>query len=117
MSAALSVSEKTGLARIRELADSQAPAAIKTLASLMKSRKVTPACRVSAAKAILEFAHGRPAHSSPLVGDGGGLTINILKLARKLDTHHKVIDVTPAEAQAAADNILNEVEAAIADGD
>jgi hypothetical protein len=67
---------------LAELAQSHTADAIKTLVTVMKSRKSAANAKVSAATRLLEFAHGRAAQSVNHTGQQqGGLTINILRMS------------------------------------
>lgn len=48
---------------LKELAKAHTPAAIRTLAEIMKSPKAPPAARVAAVQALLDRGHGKPHQS------------------------------------------------------
>ena len=56
-------------AEVRALAGQFTEGAVATLAEIMENRDAPPAARVSAASALLDRGHGRPAQA--LVGAGG----------------------------------------------
>jgi hypothetical protein len=91
--------EKRELSAVRKLARQHTAAAINTLRTIMRSRKSTPASRVAAAKAILEYGHGRPGMamgaSQPRGGDA--IKVVIFKLSEGEKVHHaSAVPATPA---------------------
>ena len=54
------VTEKRELNTVKRLAREHTESAVKTLVTVMKSRKATHSARTQAAKALLEYGHGRP---------------------------------------------------------
>jgi hypothetical protein len=52
-----------------ELARSHSPAAIATLAKIMKNEQTPPAARISAAQALLDRGHGRPSQAVDVSGE------------------------------------------------
>ena len=78
-----------------ELARSHSPAAIATLAKIMRNERAPPAARVGAANAILDRAHGRP----PQAIAHGIATYDLRKLSdQQLDLLEELMIVasTPA---------------------
>jgi hypothetical protein len=75
--------EKRELSAVRQLAREHTDKAIKVLSSLMRSTKVAASARIQAAKAILEYGHGRPGAQYQQQGSGGSgdsLKVVIFKL-------------------------------------
>ena len=81
--------ERNGKNEARIAAEKHIKAAIETFVTVMKSQKASASAKVSAAKALLEHAVGKPTQQVNLSGTGvGGLTVNILKLSTGEKTRH-----------------------------
>lgn len=77
----------TGGNGIAELARTQAEAAIRTLSSIMRSRKGTPASRIAAANALLARGFGRPAPGSGAPEAKGAADLSDEDLLRIIEEH------------------------------
>ncbi len=89
--------ERNQLSKVKRLAGDHTEDAIRALAQIMKNKKCAPAPRVTAARALLDYAHGRPGQQfTPRESASGDkLKIVILKLADGTTEELKEIDVTP----------------------
>ncbi len=99
--------EENQLSEVKILARRHTAVAMNTLVTICKARKnVTPAARVAAAKAILDYGHGKPG-SLPAVPPGGAgadgqrIQVIIMKLADgtkeeiNLDADYEVLEESP----------------------
>jgi hypothetical protein len=85
----------------RIAAEKYIPLSIETLAKVMRGVKSSAGAKVSAAKAMLEHAVGKPTQQVNLTGPGvGGLTVNILHLSTGEKTKH-VYDVPELQGEIA----------------
>jgi hypothetical protein len=96
----LATLEQNQLDEVRKLARVHTKAALGVLAAIAKNKTYSPAPRVTAAKAILEWGYGKPAaQSGPRqVGGDGKMRVIILKLADGTTEEIQEVDVTPGAA-------------------
>ncbi len=98
----LSTLEQNQLSEVRKLARAHTVTAINTLSQICKNKKLPPAPRVTAAKALLDYGHGRPGQQfdpKQAAGSSGDkLRVVILKLADGSMEEIKELDVTPGAA-------------------
>lgn len=94
--------KKDGVSRIEQLIVNRNldEKAVDTLDGVMDNEKATPSAKVSAARTVLEYSHGKPHQNKPAQGGGpviGGLHINIIKYNFDHPDQDEVVDVTPEE--------------------
>ena len=96
----LATLERNQLTKVKRLAGTHTEDAIKTLSQIMKNKKNAPAPRVTAARAILDYAHGRPAaQQTPREqSSNDSLKVVILKLSDGTTEEIQAVDVTPGAA-------------------
>jgi hypothetical protein len=92
--------EQNQLSKVKRLAGAHTEAAIKALAQICKNKKIAPAPRVSAARALLDYAHGKPSSQQVAQPQGPGgdrVKVIILKLSdgSTEELGLETIDVTP----------------------
>ncbi len=92
--------ERNQLTKVKKLAGEHTDDAIKALAGIMKNKKNPPAPRVTAARALLDYAHGRPGQQfTPRdKASEGGFKVVILKLSDGTQEEIQTVDVTPGAA-------------------
>jgi len=94
----LAALEKNQLSEVRQLARTHTDLAIRTLAKICRSTKHAAAPRVTAARALLEWAHGKPAQQVGTRVPGSGdskMKVIILKLSDGSTEELQEVDVTP----------------------
>lgn len=62
--------------RVQELCQQHDAAAVETLVEIMRNKQAAPGHRISAAKALLEYGHGKP-QTTESKGGGSGITLVI----------------------------------------
>jgi hypothetical protein len=96
---------------VRALARSHDKEAVRTLKTLMSSRKTPSQVRRAAAKDLLEIGHGRFAQPVQQPGQGGnsGLTINVIQFGDGEAPEPRTIEVEKVtQAVAAAEKVIGE---------
>jgi len=98
----LATLEQNQLDEVKKVARKHTKGAIETLSKIMKNTNYSPAPRVTAAKAILEWGYGKPAAQSGPRQAGGGdgkMKVIILKLADgTTEEIREEVDITPGAA-------------------
>jgi hypothetical protein len=102
---------------LREKVAEHTDVAVKALKEVAESGEPDSA-RVSAAKGILEYGHGKPAQSKPHTGDtGGGVTINIIRLSGEKSSHtFNTIAQDVEDAQEVAEVVKGDVARRLLEG-
>jgi hypothetical protein len=80
-----------------ELARSHSPAAVATLAKIMRNEEAPPAARVGAANAILDRAHGRPPQAIAHLGAVAAYNLNLLS-EEQLEQLEALLMIAAAES-------------------